>query len=113
MNEEKNRNIIIIYVVLGIAVIVFWGISFLFCYLDFFNVKHPCKYVWLSPVLKLICFALTVIAITIISKYILDYEAKINHDALSFEKAKMISERISTPEKKEYEKTININIKKE
>ena len=58
-------------------------------------------------------FKFTVVALTFVCKFLLDYEAKINHDALSFEKAKMVSEKISTPEKKECEKTINLNIKKE
>lgn len=62
---------------------------------------------------KLICYLSIIIFIIILFKLTFNFYAKINHDALSFEKAKMISERISTPEKKEYEKTININIKKE
>lgn len=113
MSEESNRNIIGVYVVFGIAVIMLGSICIICCCFGLFNIKWSCEYVWLPPVLKFASYALTSIAITIISKYILDYEAKINHDALSFEKAKMVSEKISTSENKKNEKTINLNIKKE
>ena len=110
--EEKLYSWIKFFVSFCVMAIIFITICFC-CFYPFGKTENYGNYIWLSPIIKFFCYVFTILSITIICKLLIDFGIKINNNALSFEKAKMVSEKISTPEKKECEKTINLNIKKE
>lgn len=109
-----------------LAIRFFIGLSALLLILLLFCICVPC----LSPcviektysnngnncgciIMKIVCYIVTVVSLTFVCKFLLDYEAKISHDEFSFKKAEMVMNKKSTIDKNEYTETLNLNIKKE
>ena len=106
-----------------LAIRFFIGLSALLLILLLFCICVPClsPYIIGEPssnngnncgciIVKIICYVVTVVALTYVCKFLLDYEAKINHDELSFEKAKMALGKDNTLTKEEHINTVNLNI---
>ena len=98
MNDSRTESYMAIRFFIGLSVILLLLLLFCICtpclspcILGKTDSKNVDNYYCI--ILKVVCYAVTVVALTFVCKFLLDYEAKINHDELSYEKAKMVIEK--------------------
>lgn len=102
--EEKLYSWIKFFVSFCTIIILFITLCFC-CFYPFGKTENYGDYIWLSPIIKLTCYSITILSITFICHFLISFGIKINHDDLSYKKAIE-----ALRHKPDYTETKNVNL---